>query len=260
MNLQENILRIREMMGLLLEEEGKSNYKGINRIILIGPPTVGKSTVAEELSKQLGIKYIKLDELQEKFGYGNGKELKLVKFVLSPKFDKYEKPSILDFGGGHVYNKGVKELLINYPNIFLLLPSEDSEKSNELLRKGNEERWSGFMDQIIQGLRSGKHKHSKEKELELIDKLERMKKGEGGKFDKEDLPDTEEMKGWGGLDMEKDWNKFIPQSKEEEIKNKEIAKHIISVYNNDGNRRDKTDIVKDIINLLNEPTRKHIKD
>ena len=250
MNLQENILRIKEVMGLLSEGKSDKQFSGKNRIIIIGPPTVGKSTVAEELSKQLGIKYIKLDELQEKFGYGNGKELKLVKFVLSPKFDKYEKPSILDFGGGHVYNKGVKELLINYPNIFLLLPSEDSEKSNELLRKGNEERWSGFMDQIIQGLRSGKHKHSKEKELELIDKLERMKKGEGGKFDKEDLPDTEEMKGWGGLDMEKDWNKVVPLSKEEDVKNRDIAKHIVSVYDDNGKRRDKRDITKDIINLL----------
>ena len=250
MNLHEQILRIQSMMGLLTEEEGKSNYKGTNRIILIGPPTVGKSTVAEELSNQLGIEYVKLDKLQDEFGYGEGKEFKLVKHVLSPDFEKYNIPSILDFGGGHVYNEGVKELLSDYPNVFLLLPSEDSGKSDELLRKGNEERWGGFMDQIIQGLKSGEHKHSKEKELELIDKLERMRKGEGGKFDKEDLPDTEEMKGWGGLNMDKDWNKFVPLSKEEDVKNRDIAKHIISVYDDKGKRRNKTDIVKDIIELL----------
>jgi len=250
MNLKENISRIKEMMGLLKEEEGKSNYNGINRIILIGPPTVGKSTVAEELSNQLGIEYVQLDKLQDEFGHGQGKELELVKHVLSPKFYKYDKPSILDFGGGHVYNEGVKELLSNYPNVFLLMPSQDSEKSEELLKKGNVERWSGFMDQIIQGLKSGKHKHSKEKELELINKLERMKQGEGGKFDKEDLPDTEEMKGWGGLNMDKDWDKFVPLSKKEDKKNKDIAKHIISVYNDGGERRDKKEIVNDIINLL----------
>ena len=119
------------MMGLLTEEEGKSNYKGTNRIILIGPPTVGKSTVAEELSNQLGIEYVKLDKLQDEFGYGEGKEFKLVKHVLSPDFEKYNIPSILDFGGGHVYNEGVKELLSDYPNVFLLLPSEDSGKSDE---------------------------------------------------------------------------------------------------------------------------------
>ena len=72
----------------------------------------------------------------------------------------------------------------------------------------------------------------------------------GGKFDKEDLPDTEEMKGWGGLDMENDWNKYVPLTKDEDVKNKDIAKHIISVYNDNGDRRNKTEIVKDIIDLL----------
>jgi len=249
MNLNENIYRIKQMMGLLVEEEQKG-YSGTNRIILIGPPTVGKSTVAEELSKQLGVEYVILDKLQEKFGYGEGKEFELVKYVLSPDFNKYNTPSILDFGGGHVYNDGVKELLNQYPNVFLLMPSQDSQKSEELLRKGNTERWTGFMDQIIQGLQSGNHKHTKEKESELIDKLKRMKQGEGGKFDKEDLPDTEEMKGWGGLDMENDWNKYVPLSKEEDVINKDIAKHIVSVYDDKGNRRDKTEIAKDIVNLL----------
>jgi hypothetical protein len=250
MKLQEQISRIQSMMGLLTEKEGKSKYKGINRIILIGPPTVGKSTVAEELSNQLGIEYVKLDELQEKFGHGEGKEFELVQYVLSEKFDKYNKSSILDFGGGHVYNKGVKELLNDYPNVFLLMPSQDSSKSNELLMKGNNERWIGFMNEIIKALKSGKHKHTKEKEKELIDKLERMKQGEGGKFDKEDLPNTPEMEGWGGLNMEKDWNKFVPLSKEEDKKNKDIAKHTISVYDKKEKRRNKTDIAKDIIDLL----------
>jgi DNA polymerase III delta prime subunit len=249
MNLQENIHRIKEMMGILTEEEQKS-YSEKNRIILIGPPTVGKSTVAEELSNQLGIEYVKLDKLQEKIGYGEGKEFELIQQVLSPDFKKYNTPSILDFGGGHVYNKGVKELLNDYPNVFLLMPSQDSKTSDELLRKGNTKRWTDFMDQIIQGLKSGKHKHTKEKELELIDKLERMRQGEGGKFDKKDLPDVPEMEGWGGLNMDKDWNKFVPLSKEEDVKNRDIAKHIISVYDNEGNRRDKSEIAKDIIKLI----------
>jgi hypothetical protein len=103
---------------------------------------------------------------------------------------------------------------------------------------------------MIQGLKSGKHKHSKEKEKELIDKLERMKKGEGGKFDKEDLPDVEEMKGWGGLNMDKNWDKIAPLSKEEAVNNKDISKHIINVYDKNNERRNKTDIAKDIIDLL----------
>jgi hypothetical protein len=226
------------------------NYSGKNRIVLIGPPTVGKSTVAEELANQLEIEYVKLDKMQEKFGDGKKKEFELVKHVLSPDFKKYNTPSIIDFGGGHSHNQGVKELLNNYPNVFLLMPSQDSDKSEELLIKTNVERWGGFMDQMIQGLKSGKHRHSKEKEKELIDKLERMKKGEGGKFDKEDLPDIEEMEGWGGLNMDKDWNKIAPLSKEEDVNNKDISKHIVEVYNDDGTRRDKSDIAEDIIKLI----------
>ena len=125
-----------------------------------------------------------------------------------------------------------------------------SEKSNELLRKGNEKRWTGFMDQIIQGLKSGNHNHTKEKEVELINKLERMKQGEGGKFDKEDLPNTPEMQGWGGLDMEKNWNKFVPLSSTEDEINRSVAKHVVPVYDEIGNRRDKSEIAGDVISQL----------
>lgn len=235
---------------ILHENRNILNYKGANRIILIGPPTIGKSTVAQELSSQLGIEVAHLDELQEEFGYGRGKELELVKYVLSPKFRKYNTPSILDFGGGHVYNKGVEELLSDYPNIFLLMPTKDRKKSDELLRKGNEERWKGFIDEIIRGLKSGKHKHTKEKESKLIDKLEKMKRGGGGKFNKEDFPDTEETRGWGGLNLSEDWNKTVPLSPEENKKNMAIAKHIIFVYHKNGRRRNRKSIAKEIIKLL----------
>jgi len=198
----------------------------------------------------LGIEIVILDKLQQDYGYGVGKELELVRNVLSKEFEKYNTPSILDFGGGHVYNDGISELLDKYPNVFLLIPSTDTEKSNELLRKSNEERWTGFMDQIIKGLKSGNHKHTKEKENELINKLERMKQGEGGKFDAEDLPDTSEMEGWGGLDMEKDWNKVVPLSSDEDAINRDVAKHVVPVYDENGNRRDKSKIVQDIVSLL----------
>jgi hypothetical protein len=248
MNLQENIQRIKEVMGLITEEE--KSYSRKNRIILIGPPTVGKSTVAEELSNQLGIEYVKLDKLQEKFGYGDGKELEVLNYVFSPDFEKYNTPSVLDFGGGHAYNENVYSLLDGYPNVILLMPSKDDNKSNELLRKGNYERWAGFMGQIINGLQSGNHKHSKEKEQELINRLERMKRGEAGKIEKEDLPDVPEMQGWGGLNMDKDWDKYVPLSSDENDINKDLAKHTVPVYDENGNRRNKTEIAKDIIELL----------
>mgnify|MGYP003351523359 CR=1 FL=1 len=84
-------------------------------------------------SKQKRIEYVKLDKLQEEFGHGEGKEFELVKLVLSPDFEKYDTPSILDFGGGHVYNDGVKELLQDYPNVILLMPSTDTQKTKEFL-------------------------------------------------------------------------------------------------------------------------------
>ena len=250
MNLQENIHRIKDMMGLLTEEEGKSNYKGTNRIILIGPPTIGKSTVAEEISKKLDIEYVQLDKLQGEYGYGSGKELELVKDVLSPKFKKYNTPSILDFGGGHVYNKGIDKLLSDYSNVFLLTPSNDYNESKEILKKGNYERYAGFMDQIIQGLKSGEHKHTKEKEEKLIDTIEKIKKGEGGLIKKEDLPNIPEMKGWRDFDMKKGWDEEAPLTDKENKINQSIARHTITVYNKNGTRRDKKDIVNDIIKLL----------
>ena len=85
MNLNENISRLKELMGLISEQV--TNYSGNKRIILIGPPTVGKSTIATELSKQLGIEYVILDKLQQDYGYGDGKELELVRNVLSKNFE-----------------------------------------------------------------------------------------------------------------------------------------------------------------------------
>jgi hypothetical protein len=191
-----------------------------------------------------------LDKLQGEYGYGSGKELELVKDVLSPKFKKYNTPSILDFGGGHVYNKGIDKLLSDYSNVFLLTPSNDYKESKEILAKGNYERLAGFMDQIIQGLKSGEHKHTKEKEEKLIDTIEKIKKGEGGLIKKEDLPNIPEMKGWRDFDMKKGWDKEAPLTDKENEINQSIARHTITVYNKNGTRRDKKDIVNDIIKLL----------
>jgi len=224
------------------------NYSGKNRIILIGPPTVGKSTVAEEISKKLGIEYVKLDKLQEDFGHGDGKEFELVKLVTSEDFEKYETPSILDFGGGHVYNDGVKELLEEYPNVILLMPSLNDQKSKDFLRKGNYERWSGFMNTLISAYQSDNI--PEDKKQEYIQKIEDMKRGEAGLITKEELPNVPEVEGWGGLNMEKGWNQKFPLTTEEDKKNKDISKHIVEVYNDDGTRRDKSDIAEDVIKLI----------
>ena len=58
MNLQENIQRIKQMMGLLTEE--KQSYES-KPIILIGPQGTGKSTTAKALAEKLSIPLITTD-------------------------------------------------------------------------------------------------------------------------------------------------------------------------------------------------------
>ena len=234
----------------LFESKKDEKYIGKDRIVLIGPPTIGKSTIAEGITNQLGLKWIELDKMQEEIGYGEEKEQELVNSVLSKKFDDYDKPSVLGFGGGHPYLKGVKNKLKDYPNVILLLPSENKKKSDELLCKSNNQRWISFMDEMIKGFKSGKHDYTKEEEKKYIDKLEKMKKGAGGQIKKEELPKTKEMEGWGGIELVDGWDKIAPLSEEEEKKCRELAKHIVYTYYSKGNRRNKKDIVKDIIKLL----------
>ena len=93
----------------LFEAKKEEKYTGKNRIILLGPPTIGKSTISNKLSKELGLEAISLDMNQMKFGgFGEKNEVKCVEWALS---NKVNNPSILDFGGGHVYWDGVKEML-----------------------------------------------------------------------------------------------------------------------------------------------------
>ena len=61
MNLQENIHRIKDMMGLITEDQ--NNYEN-KPIVFVGPAGAGKSTTAKSVSKQLGIPYIDVDEME----------------------------------------------------------------------------------------------------------------------------------------------------------------------------------------------------
>ena len=46
-----------------LFEKKEEKYTGKNRIILLGPPTIGKSTISKELGKELGMEVLCLDEI-----------------------------------------------------------------------------------------------------------------------------------------------------------------------------------------------------
>ena len=69
MNLQEQISRIKSVMGLIIEDEQKV-YES-KPIILIGSQGTGKSTTARALAKKLGIPLIETDMLMIDEKYKN---------------------------------------------------------------------------------------------------------------------------------------------------------------------------------------------
>ena len=146
MNLQENIQRIRSMMGLLTEEE-QGNY---STILIFGPQGVGKSTLTKPLGKRLGIEVINTDEKIRGFQMPDNIRTKKELWNSSRDFefdgmkkvlnDYLGKPVIIDIGGSHGVWEGkhleeIKSMISQYPNTFLLLPTENKEKSKEHLRK-----------------------------------------------------------------------------------------------------------------------------
>lgn len=116
-------------------------------IILIGPSGAGKSTIANELSKITGMQRLCLDSIanrDRKNGFTkrfrNIEEYNL--YMLESQLKRAQElgmPGIVDFGAGHsVYDDKaifdrVKSILGNFKNVVLLLPSEDLEKSLQIL-------------------------------------------------------------------------------------------------------------------------------
>jgi shikimate kinase len=134
------------MMGLLTEEE-QNNY---STILIFGPQGVGKSTLTKPLGKKLGMEVINTDEKIRGFELPNGIKTKKELWNSSRDFefdgmkkvlnDYLGKPVIIDIGGSHGVWEGkhleeIKSMISQYPNTFLLLPTENKEKSKEHLRK-----------------------------------------------------------------------------------------------------------------------------
>ena len=173
MNLQENISRIKSMMGLLTEEEQKS-YEN-KPIILIGPQGTGKSTTAKSLAEKLGIDLISTDMCMIDKKYVNlckeepGVEVKIkehptlgtynesndeyVFCVLNKLMDEYgNKKIVLDVGATHAYiskelSSEVKELFDQSPNVFIFNVSGDKDKTYEFLKKRREGRGEETKDE-----------------------------------------------------------------------------------------------------------------
>ena len=237
-----------------LFEKKEEKYTDKNRIILLGPPSIGKSTISKELSKELGLEAISLDMNQMKFGgFGEKNEIKCVKWALS---NKVNTPSILDFGGGHIYQGNAKDLIKGYNNVFVLIPNEDYELSNDILRQNSRTHdMRKMIDHILKSLESPRCEFSDDKKEKAIEIAKKIHSGDTGKLEESDIPKAsldkfgEGLK--GGFHSAPDWDKYhnLYTKKHDKI-NRSITDNIIEAFTEKGNRRSKSTIVNEIIKKL----------
>jgi len=171
MNLHEQTYRIKQMMGLIVEDQ--NNYEN-KPIVFVGSAGAGKSTTAQAVSKQLGIPYIDVDAMEgsEEFeracagdgivvnikrvnGHNYGPQnLKNIpenewaqvqdqykRCVLTKILQKYGNMKVvIDIGGDSIKNS---DLLDGISNLFVFgVPSSPDEDVPyiEFLRKSREDR------------------------------------------------------------------------------------------------------------------------
>lgn len=129
-------------------------------IILIGPMSVGKSTLAEKLAKKLDVPRIELDDVRQRFygeiGYNEKFASEIVGEEGMAGLIQYWKPfeahaveralteyknCVMDFGAGHsVYEdpalfERVEKALKPYRFVFLILPSPDLDRSVKIVNQ-----------------------------------------------------------------------------------------------------------------------------
>jgi hypothetical protein len=194
MNLQENIQRIKEVMGLLTEEKQKK----YSTIIILGPQGVGKSTVTKLLGEKLQMPVISSDDYINQGDWAmekNKKEgwLKRKENEFGGAIDFLEtnlgKPVILDIGGSHGVWEGeqlkqILSMISNYPNRFLILPTKDMQKSKEFLRSRLLKREMDVVSQtdywkaILKGDESFANDFNDEDKEEFMKHIEDIKNGD----------------------------------------------------------------------------------
>lgn len=129
-------------------------------IILIGPMSTGKGTIAQLLADKLGIPRYEMDELRHRFYGEMGYDEKLASKIVGDEgmmsLIRYWKPfeayaveraleefedCVLDFGAGHsVYEdeeffSRVENALKPIENVILILPSPDPDRSVEIVNQ-----------------------------------------------------------------------------------------------------------------------------
>ena len=161
MKLQEQISRMKSMMGLIIEEEQKV-YEN-KPIVFVGTAGAGKSTTAKAVAKKLRILHIDVDERMGSEEYENlcknepGVEVKITRTddghnygssndqynrcVLAKLLEKYGNTKVvLDIGAG---TEKSADLLENLPNLFVFgLPSspENDKPYIQLLKQSRKDR------------------------------------------------------------------------------------------------------------------------
>jgi shikimate kinase len=232
-------------------EKKEEKYTGPNRIILLGPPTVGKSTISKALGEKLDLEVISLDRNQMKFGgFGEKEEVECVKWALS---NKVNKPSILDFGGGHIYQGNAKDLIKGYNNVFVLIPSEDYELSDEILRDHSRNNvMRKMIDHILKSIESPSCEFSDDKKEKVIKIVKKIHSGGKGELKASEIPKAslnkfeDSLK--GGFDSAPNWDKYSSfYTKKHDKINRSITDNLIEVYTQSGNRRSVSSIVNEII-------------
>lgn len=129
-------------------------------VVLIGPMSTGKSTLAKKLAKKLGVPRVELDEVRQRFYQEIGYNEKYASDIVGKEgmrglidyWKPYEahaveralqvyKDCVIDFGAGHsVYEdqvlfRRVDQALKPYQYVFLILPSPDLDRSVEIVNE-----------------------------------------------------------------------------------------------------------------------------
>jgi AAA+ ATPase superfamily predicted ATPase len=129
-------------------------------IILIGPMSTGKSTLAKKLARKLGVPRVELDEVRQKFYNEIGYDEKFASEIVGTEgmvgLIEYWKPfeayaveraleeyndCVMDFGAGHsVYDnqtlfQRVNKALEPYSFVIQILPSPDLDQSVEIVNQ-----------------------------------------------------------------------------------------------------------------------------
>ena len=237
-----------------LFEKKEEKYTGKNRIILLGPPTIGKSTISKELGKELGMEVLCLDEINNNVlkDFSDKGRIKTVELALTDKYNDY----ILDFGGGHLYFEGVKDMIKDYKNIFVLIPNEDYELSDKILRENSRNNdMREMIEHILKSLESENCEFSDAKKEKLIKIAKKICSGGKGELKASDIPKAsldkfgEGLK--GGFRSAPNWDRYenLYTKKHDKI-NRSMTDNIIEAFTEKGNRRSKSAIVNEILKKL----------